>query len=199
MTRMSNRMLSRLSLAVALIASVLAMGVATAQETEVEDLPPGGSYIDDDEMQQEGYIEALATTGITKGCNPPENDMFCPNNSVTRGQVASFLVRALGLPAAAEVDQFTDDDESPHEADIDALVAAGITKGCNPPTNDEFCPTRPVTRGEISAFLVRAFGYEIPSDTDTFTDDDYSVFEGQIEALAAASITSGCGEGSTLR
>ena len=134
-------------------------------------------------MWQEPYIEALAASGVTRGCNPPANDRFCPDATVTRGQVASFLVRALNLPAAAEPDQFTDDDESPHAGDIDALVAAGVTKGCDPPDNTQFCPDRPVTRGEMAAFLVRAFGYESPADTDTFTDDDTSIFEAAIEAL----------------
>jgi hypothetical protein len=184
--------LLRLLLAITMLSVIVVAGAAGAQESE--ELPPGGSFLDDDEMQQEGYIEALVASGVTKGCNPPDNDRFCPNESVTRGQLASFLVRALGLPGT-EVDGFVDDEESPHQGDINALVASGITKGCNPPDNTEFCPDRPVTRGEMAAFLVRAYGYETPADTDTFTDDDYSVFEAQIEALAAAGITSGCGEG----
>ena len=40
------------------------------------------------------YIEALAASGITAGCGP---DTFCPNSPVTRGQMAVFLVKALGL------------------------------------------------------------------------------------------------------
>jgi len=156
-------------------------------------LPPGGTFIDDDDLMQEGFIEAIAAAGVTKGCNPPANDMYCPGDTVTRAQVASFLVRALDLPAADTPDQFTDDDDSPHEADIDALVSAGITHGCNPPDNDEFCPDRPVTRGEMAAFLVRAFGYQDRGDIDRFVDDDNSVFEADIERLAAAGITSGCG------
>jgi hypothetical protein len=182
----------RLVLLVVTVAALLAP--ATAVTADDGTLPPGGSFIDDDDMQQEGYIEALAAAGITRGCNPPDNDRFCPDEPVTRGQVASFLVRALDLPPATGEDAFTDDDTSPHEADINALVAAGITKGCNPPDNTMFCADRPITRGEMAAFLVRGFGYEMPSGADTFTDDDYSVFEGQIEALAAAGITSGCGE-----
>lgn len=184
----------RLSVVVAALAALLVVVPGTAAGDEPPDLAPGGSFLDDDEMQQEGYIEALAASGVTKGCNPPDNSLFCPNDSVTRGQVASFLVRALGLPAASEADRFLDDDESPHEADIDALAEAGITLGCNPPDNTEFCPDQPVTRGEMAAFLVRGFGYETPPDVDTFIDDDYSVFEGHIEALAAAGITAGCGE-----
>ncbi len=184
---------SRALVVLALLVTALWGGATGAQGSDSGDLPLGGTFLDDDEMQQEGYIEALAATGITRGCNPPANDLFCPNASVTRGQVASFLVRALNLPDAAGANTFTDDDESPHEADIDALVAAGVTRGCNPPENDEFCPTRAVTRGEMAAFLVRAFDYEIPADADTFDDDDYSIFESQIEAIAAAGITSGCG------
>ncbi len=38
----------------------------------------------------------LDLSAITKGCNPPVNDQFCPNSNVTRGQMAAFLHRALG-------------------------------------------------------------------------------------------------------
>jgi hypothetical protein len=34
---------------------------------------------------------------VTLGCNPPANDKFCPDDKVTRGQMAAFLTRALGL------------------------------------------------------------------------------------------------------
>ncbi|MDH4307732.1 MAG: S-layer homology domain-containing protein [Acidimicrobiia bacterium] len=37
-----------------------------------------------------------------------------------------------------------------------ALAAAGVTRGCNPPVNDRFCPAEPVTRGQMAAFLHRA-------------------------------------------
>ncbi len=69
--------------------------------------------------------------------------------------MAAFLNRALDLPAGAP-DVFSDDDTSVFEADIDALAGSGITKGCNPPTNDMFCPNNPVTRGQMAAFLYRA-------------------------------------------
>lgn len=50
---------------------------------------------------------------------------------------------------------FTDDDNSIFEADIEWLAAAEITLGCNPPTNDNFCPDDPVTRGQMAAFMRR--------------------------------------------
>jgi hypothetical protein len=40
-------------------------------------------------------IEAMAASGITTGCATPGN--FCPNDNVTRGEMAAFLSRALGL------------------------------------------------------------------------------------------------------
>jgi hypothetical protein len=66
--------------------------------------------------------------------------------------MASFLARALELPAALE-DHF-DDDGMTHEANINRLAEAGLTSGCAP---SRFCPTRPITRGETIAFLYRGF------------------------------------------
>jgi hypothetical protein len=195
---MHRSMSHHLKLALVVVAGSLALvgagfGRAAATAVSGSDLPPGGTFVDDDDLMQEGFIEAIAAVGVTRGCNPPVNDEFCPGDPVSRAQVASFLVRALDLPPASGVDRFTDDDGSVHEADINALVTAGITRGCNPPDNDEFCPDRSVTRGEMAAFLVRGFGYQDRGDTDRFTDDDGSVFEADIERLATAGITSGCG------
>ena len=50
-----------------------------------------------------------------------------------------------------------DDDGNIHESAIDILGTAGVTKGCNPPANDQFCPDRTITRGEMAAFLYRAY------------------------------------------
>jgi hypothetical protein len=37
----------------------------------------------------------LAASGITVGCNPPDNTRFCPDQYVTRGEVAVFLKRII--------------------------------------------------------------------------------------------------------
>ena len=60
-------------------------------------LAAGGAFVDDDMSIFEGDINWLATSGVTAGCNPPTNDQFCPGDNVTRGQMAAFLVRFLGL------------------------------------------------------------------------------------------------------
>ncbi len=46
-------------------------------------------------------IEQLSKAGITLGCG---NNQFCPDSPVTRGQMAAFLSRALGL----QWDMYTD-------------------------------------------------------------------------------------------
>jgi hypothetical protein len=125
-----------------------------------------------------------AEQGITGGC---ADGLFCPAANVTRGQMAAFLDRALHLPATA-TDFFTDDEDSIYEVDINRLAAAAITSGCTATT---FCPNASVTRGQMAAFLARAF--HLPTTaTDFFTDDETSIFESDINRLAAAGITGGC-------
>jgi hypothetical protein len=154
-------------------------------------LPAGGTFADDNGNIHEGSIEAIAAAEITKGCNPPVNDLYCPSDRVNRGQMAAFLTRALGLTVRLD-NPFTDDDGSIFEADIERMAAAGITKGCNPPANNLFCPNAYVTRGQMAAFLVRALGYSDAGTGDLFTDDDDSIFEGSIDRLGTAGVTKGC-------
>ncbi len=154
--------------------------------------PDDDPFVDDDDSIFEDDIEALARAGITKGCNPPINDRYCPDDPVTRGQMAAFLVRALGYTDRGPTNLFTDDNDSVFEADIDKLGTAGVTKGCNPPINDRYCPDDPVTRGQMAAFLVRALGYTDRGPTNLFTDDNDSVFEADIDKLGTAGVTKGC-------
>lgn len=173
-----------MKLAGALVAFVLLVVVAPAP-AGASVLPPGGTFFDDDGNIHEGTIEAIAALGITKGCGVV--DLFCPGDAVTRGQIAAFLVRALHLPPSSD-DMFTDDNNSIFEANIQALAAAGITRGCG---DHRYCPDDNVTRGQMAAFLVRAL-HLAPSSDDVFADDDNSIFEADIQALAAAGITFGC-------
>jgi hypothetical protein len=96
-----------------------------------------------------GDILWLYNAGITAGCAP---DRYCPKVTVTREQMASFIARALKLPAT-NADFFTDDDASQHEGDINRLAAAGITRGCTATT---FCPKVDVNREQMAAFIRRA-------------------------------------------
>ncbi len=146
-------------------------------------------FVDDDFSIFEADIEWLFSAGITFGCNPPTNDMYCPNDSLTRGQLAAMIARALDLPGT-ETDYFTDDDDSVFENDINRIAEAGITFGCNP-AGDNFCPAGLVTRGEMAAMMDRALDLASTA-TDYFTDDDGHLFEASINRLAEAGITKGC-------
>ena len=102
------------------------------------------------------YVERLAELEVTAGC-ATDPLRYCPDRSVTRGQMATFLVRSLDLDAAPPAG-FTDTAGNTHEEHIDALAAAGITAGC---ATDplRYCPEAPVTRGQMATFLARALDH----------------------------------------
>ncbi|MGH2384482.1 MAG: S-layer homology domain-containing protein [Candidatus Limnocylindria bacterium] len=116
-------------------------------------LPPATRdyFTDDSSSIHEADINRVAEAGITTGCSATR---FCPTLVVTREQMASFLARALELPAATR-DHFSDDSSSLHQADINRVAEAGVTTGCG---GTRYCPTQPVRRGQMAAFLRRAFG-----------------------------------------
>lgn len=153
-----------------------------AQEATV-DVPVGPQFSDDNGSVFEADIAWLAAGGITQGCAPGR---YCPNDSVTRGQMASFLARFLGLPPASR-DFFTDDAGSVHEGNINRIAEAGITLGCAPGL---YCPNDRVSREQMASLMTR--GLQLPgSPLDVFTDDA-GVHEQNINALALTGITRGC-------
>lgn len=101
------------------------------------------------------FIEQLRSDGITVGCGA---GIYCPNDPVTRAQMAIFIERALGnfTPPLALGQRFTDV-ASGHFAYVfvEDMAARAITVGC---ATGLYCPDDPVTRGQMAAFLVRGFG-----------------------------------------
>jgi SpoIID/LytB domain protein len=131
-----------------------------------------------------GEIVGLDALGITSGCTA---NGFCPDQFVTRAEMAAFLVRALDLPRTTG-DPFDDDDGHALEAEIASLAAGGITSGCS---TTSFCPDRVVTRAEMAAFLVRGFGLSAAAGVP-FSDVGGHFFEAEIASLEASGVTSGC-------
>jgi PKD domain-containing protein/S-layer family protein/BACON domain-containing protein/fibronectin type III domain protein len=120
---------------------------------------PTSQRFDDVPPTRIGYafIEELARRGITVGCG---GNNFCPDAPVTREQMAAFIIRALGTfnPPVPTSQRFDDvPPQNPFYAFIDQMAVRGITLGCStsPPL---YCPSSSVTREQMAAFLVRAFG-----------------------------------------
>ena len=118
-------------------------------------LPAGGSRFEDVAADDRwaGHIERLAELGVTRGCSR-EPLRFCGDDAVTRGQMASFLVRAFDLGEASPAG-FGDIAGDAHESGIDALYAAGVTVGCSADPL-LFCPGHDTTRAQMASFLNRA-------------------------------------------
>ena len=151
-------------------------GLAWSLTSPYTDVGPSSFYDD---------ILFIAGRGITTGCGASR---FCPTDSVSRGQMATFLSRALDLPPAG-ADHFDDDENSAHESNINRIAAAGITTGC---IGDNFCPDGLVRRGHMATFLARALNLPAAA-RDYFDDDEGSEHEDNINRIAAAGITTGCG------
>ena len=76
---------------------------------------------DDSGSPYETSANQVTEAGITTGCTATA---YCPNAPTTRGQMASFLVRALQLPPAA-TDYFADDGGSVHQGRHQRLATGG--------------------------------------------------------------------------
>ncbi len=147
-------------------------------------------FTDDDESPHEPDIEWMFNAGYIYGCG---GDLYCPDRSLSRAETLAILDRVL-QPLPATQDAFTDDDGHWAEDAINRLAPLGIVHGCG---EDTVCPDEPVTRGQLAAFLMRAF--DLPaSQVDAFVDDDGIIFESDINAIAAAGVTLGCNDDHTL-
>jgi hypothetical protein len=132
--------------------------VATEEPSVFNDVPLGSLFYEE--------VNKIAAREVTVGCstNPP---LFCAdpnpndppgstNGYVTRGQMAAFIIRALGMhiPPAPAYQRFTDVPPShPFYTYIDQMAFRGITLGCN---TNLYCPDGFVTHEQMAAFMERA-------------------------------------------
>lgn len=148
------------------------------------------------------YIEMMYYNGITGGCalGPLR---YCPENGVTRAQMAVFLLRskhgATYTPPAATGAVFNDVPSTHWAAAwVEQLYTEGITGGCG---EGNFCPETPISRDQMAVFLLRgkhgsAYAPPAVGAGTGFNDVPASHWAAAwIKQLAAESITSGCGGG----
>jgi hypothetical protein len=144
-------------------------------------------FADDNDSIHEGSLTELHARGLLFGCGVRQ---ACPKDTLTRGEFAAMLQRVLSAPTGR--DAFVDDTGHFAEGAFNALAAANIIRGCDPPANTRVCPDAPVTRAEVAALVGRAL--HLPAGPEAFDDDDGHWAEADINALAASGITRGCDE-----
>ncbi len=98
------------------------------------------------------FIQKMKDLGITSGCG---NNNFCPDDPVTRGEMAAFIIAARygAIPFSYP--------STPYFADVPSsniffrfvqkMAQMGITSGCG---NGNFCPDDSLTRGQMAVFIV---------------------------------------------
>jgi hypothetical protein len=150
------------------------------------------------------FVERLYQADITGGCvsNPRQ---YCPESTVTRAQMAVFLLRGIHGPGYTPppVGPGTGFADVPPTywaaAWIKQLAAEGITGGCG---SGNYCPEAPVTRAQMAIFLLRS--KHGPSYTPPgvgagtgFTDVPTTYWAAAwIKQLVAEGIATGCMAGS---
>ena len=168
-----------------------------ALSRDTPDSAASGRFVDDDGNFHEENIEVIAALGVTVGCNPPENDRFCPDRLVNRAQMAALLSRVPGATADAAVTgvRATDvPDDAWYFSDVQRLIEAGVVEL---PEDGTFRPLEPLTRLEMAALLVGAFPAlsEKEEPVGVFSDVPTAWKEaGAVEGILDAGVTLGCSQ-----
>ena len=113
--------------------------------------------------------------------------------------VAAFVLFLVPVAAIAAAGFSDVADDSVFVADIQWMKDNGITKGCNPPANDRFCPGSNVTREQMAAFMHRLATGEVvdaataveADNADTLDGMDSTAFvqEGEANSVSSSMMT----------
>lgn len=139
-------------------------------------------------------IGKLSARGVTVGCG---GGNYCPDDIVTREQMAAFILRAKGefSPPTPATQRFDDVPSSNQFYNfIDRLAAVNITVGCST-TPPLYCPVDPVKREQMAAFIIRGLGEFSPPIPVAQRFDDVppeNQFYNFIDRMAVLGITFGC-------
>ena len=179
------------SLAGLVLLATVAGPPVLAQDTGVDD---GPGFVDIAGNPHEEDIRYIVERGVTVGCDL-EGPRYCPDDPVTRAQIAAFLARALRLDTTVpHLGVFSDvADGAWYTPFVEAMGGNGLT---DTEVSGSYRPDDPMLRSEMAVFLQRAFRLAIPDgiSSSSFADIalDASYLE-EVEAVLAAGITRGCG------
>lgn len=146
----------RLLLVVLATAFVVAPASVWASH-QFTDVPESDIFHDD--------VDAIADAGVTLGCNPPDNDEFCPDDYVTREQMAAFMNRLGALDGGDPVVDARTVNGQGLYSDIQSFEVV------NQEDNEEECVETQSMLGpdhEFGTFFVVYQLLDAPGDTFTF-------------------------------
>ncbi len=153
-----------------LVVSLLLVG--TSITSAAAQLPPGGHLHRRQRQCSRGQHRSNRRCRDHKGLQPADQRSVLSRRVGDEGSDGS--VSGAGARIAVCVHRLLlDTDGSVFQSDINALAAAGITKGCNPPANDRFCPDESVTRGAnggVPGQSARSASNQSPTTSPTTTD-----------------------------
>ena len=169
----------------AMVAGVVAPVAASAAENTFKDVPAGD--------WSEKAINDMAAKGIIKGIG---GDLFGYGQKTTRGQVATFMVKAKGLDITSDASSFSDVADSMYAKFIATAEKNKIMSGIG---NGKFGPDQELTRAQMAQILVNAYGFKADENNKkTFDDIDnlgWATAKSSIETLASLDIVKGKGAG----
>ena len=167
------------------------------------------NFSDIDDNVHQKAIDCIAFYGITEGTSP---GTYSPELAVPRDQMASFIARLIEQVDPGELEAVDDGtnafpctsavtDLTPANVHYDAiqlLADAGVVHG-GPGgiPSDCYGPERMVTRAQMASYINQAeefLGHEITTNLNFFVDDEDSVHEDNINAIASEEIAVGVGD-----
>ncbi|MGA3024794.1 MAG: FG-GAP-like repeat-containing protein [Bryobacteraceae bacterium] len=166
------------------------------------DISPSATYFDAANLM----FQAGVTTGCVEG-STPQTRSYCPDNTVTRQEMAAFIVRAVTgttNPAIYNTTPYFQDvpASNPFFPHIQKLMDLGITTGCSK-SPALFCPTDTIPRWQMAMFMVRArlalYGASFTSSGTPYFADAPTNVEGNgmpfpyIQRAYEEHVTNGCG------
>lgn len=126
---------------------------------------PPDAFRDDDRSVHEPWINALAAIDVIGGRG---EGRYAPSGEVTRGQMASFLARAIPLATQAPLpntaDYFADDSGDVHEPNINKIAEGQIAGGT---TDGRYRAGASVRRDQMASFLARALSVSVEAGKAT--------------------------------
>ena len=155
-------------------------------------------FLDVDEGVHFEAINCISYYLITHGRDVADDGRaYAPDDTVTRGQMATFTTRMLELVTQDElpIDEAFIDDDVTHQRGIRKLATVGVVEGVG---DEAFAPARPVTRGQMASFVARSIEFvlddQLPSE-EIFADVAGTTHADNIHKLAAAGVVVGRADG----